>query len=124
MSEHVVRPRGVIYEDASGATIEALGVNVVAGADGALVSSVGWVVESDTGAAQLFLGLASKHPQLRLPHRIAPGASATWMMTREEVREALKKNAFGIEVDEASAVLTAFAKVDDGRLEADETVRL
>lgn len=124
MSAHVVRPRGVIYQDRLGVMVEALGVEVVAGADAAVVTSVGWTIESDTGTAQLVLGLGSRHPQPRLPHKIAPGDGATWMMTPEEIRDALATNVFGIEVDQASVVLRAFAKVNDARLESDETVHL
>ena len=82
-------------------------MEVVAGADAAVVTSVGWTIESDTGTAQLVLGLGSRH----LPHKIAPGDGATWMMTPEEIRDALTTNVFGIEVDQASVVLRAFAKV-------------
>jgi len=125
MSQVVVRPHAAIYPDATGEAVATLAVEVVAGDEPAVVTSVGWTVESDTGSAGVFVGMPrSRHPQPRLPHEIAPCDHATWMITPEEIRRLLANSDLTAQIDESSAVLTAYAIVNDVRVVATETVGL
>jgi len=109
----------VLYEGRDAQTVSALGVEVSAGSDRCTVSAAGWVVDSDTGGAQLYFTPNSRHPQPRLPHVLAPEQSATWMMTEDEILAALADNQFDIAVEAASAVLTPFATLNGNRVEGE-----
>jgi hypothetical protein len=115
----VVRPRGIIYVDATNRSVQAIGVEVIAG-DALHVTAVGWEIGSATGSATLFLPPRSRHPQPVLPHDVPKGESGCWMMTRDEVNEALVNNTFGISVEITSARLRPFATINGERVTSSE----